>query len=86
MTEKTIKVFLASSDELKIDRLEFGDLINRLNNIYRNRGIYIELLKWEGFDASISAQRKQSDYNEVVRSSDMFLALFHTKAGAFTLE
>jgi hypothetical protein len=35
------------------------------------------------FDASISAHRKQSDYNEVVRSSDKFLALFHTKAGAF---
>ena len=43
-------------------------------------------MKWEGFDASVSALRKQSDYNEAVRDSDMFLALFHTKAGEFTLE
>ena len=43
MNEKTIKVFLASSEELIMDRLVFGDFVNRLNNIYRNRGIYIEL-------------------------------------------
>jgi hypothetical protein len=86
MTERTIKVFLASSDELQLDRLEFGDLVTRLNNIYRNRGIYIELLKWGNLDASISDVRKQSDYNGVVINSDLFLALFHTKAGKYTLE
>lgn len=30
--------------------------------------------------------RKQDEYNERVRASDMFLALFHKKAGKFTIE
>ena len=83
---KEIKVFLASSEELKYDRLAFSDLIRKLDNIYEKRGIRIRLFQWEDFDAAYNDKRKQDEYNEYVKQSDLFLALFRTKAGKFTVE
>ena len=83
---KEIKVFLASSEELKYDRLAFSDLIRKLDNIYEKRGIRIKLFQWEDFDAAYNDKRKQDEYNEYVKQSDLFLALFRTKAGQFTVE
>ena len=83
---KTIKIFLASSEELTDDRNAFGNLVRRLDKIYEKRGIRIELFEWEDYDSAFNDQRKQDEYNERVRESDVFLALFHKKAGAFTVE
>ena len=83
---KAIKIFLASSDELKDDRMAFGNLVHRLNKIYEKRGVHIELFEWEDFDAAFNGVRKQDEYNAYIKESDMFLALFHTKAGKFTIE
>lgn len=83
---KEIKVFLASSEELKYDRLAFSDLIRKLDNIYEKRGIRIRLFQWEDFDAAYNDKRKQDEYNEYIKQSDLFLALFRTKAGKFTVE
>ena len=83
---KTIKIFLASSEELEEDRNAFGNLIRRLDEIYEKRGIRIKLFQWEDHDAAYNNRRKQDEYNEYVRSSDMFLALFYTVAGDFTIE
>ena len=83
---KTIKIFLASSEELTDDRNAFGNLVRRLDKIYEKRGIRVELFEWEDYDAAYNDRRKQDEYNEQIKASDMFLALFHTKAGKFTLE
>lgn len=83
---KEIKVFLASSEEMKYDRLCFSDLIRRLDYIYEKRGIRIKLFQWEDFDSAYDDRRKQDEYNEYVRQSDIFIALFRTKAGEFTKE
>ena len=83
---KEIKVFLASSKEMKQERLEFSDLIRRLNGIYKKKGKEITLLQWEDFDAAYNDKRKQNEYNKYVKQSDMFLALFRTKAGKCTVE
>ena len=83
---KEIKVFLASSEELKYDRLAFSDLIRKLDNIYEKRGIRIRLFEWEDLDAAYNDKRKQDEYNEYIKQSDIFLALFRTKAGKFTVE
>jgi len=83
---RTIKVFLASSEELKYDRIDFGDMVRQLNEIFKKRDIEIKLLKWEDFDASYTGQRKQDEYNAKIKDSDIFIALFHTKAGKYTLE
>ena len=83
---RIIKVFLASSEELKADRNTFGNLIRRLDDIYEKRGIRIKLFEWEDCDAAYNNNRKQDEYNDEVKASDMFLALFYKKAGKFTLE
>ena len=83
---KTIKIFLASSEELTDDRNAFGNLVRRLDKIYEKRNIRIELFEWEDYDAAYNNRRKQDEYNEQIKASDIFLALFHTKAGKFTLE
>ncbi len=83
---KTIKIFLASSDELDDDRNAFGNLVRKLNKTYEKRGIKLELFEWEDYDAAYNDRRKQDEYNDNVRASDMFLAVFHTKAGKFTIE
>ena len=83
---KTIKIFLASSEELIDDRNAFGNLVRRLDKIYEKRGIRIELFEWEDYDAAYNYRRKQDEYNDQIKASDMFLALFHTKAGKFTIE
>ena len=83
---KEIKVFLASSEEMEYDRLAFSDLIRKLDNIYEKRGVRIKLYQWEDFDASYNDRRKQDEYNEYIKQSDMFLSLFRTKAGKFTVE
>ena len=85
-TMKHIKVFLASSEELTDDRNAFGNLVRRLDKIYEVRGVRIELFEWEDYDAAYNRRRKQDEYNDQIKASDMFLALFHTKAGKFTIE
>ena len=82
---KTIKIFLASSDELKPDRDAFGNLVRRLDKIYEKRGVRIDLFEWEDYDAAYNNVPKQDEYDEQVRASDMFLALFHIKGGKFTI-
>ena len=83
---KEIKVFLASSEELEQDREAFGNFIRRLDNLYEKRGIRIRLFEWEDLDSAYNDKRKQDEYNEYIKQSDIFLALFRTKAGKFTVE
>lgn len=83
---KTIKIFLASSEELEVERAKLGNLVRRLDKIYEKRGTRIELIEWEDLDAAYNGQRKQDEYNQEIRACDLFLAIFHQKAGKFTLE
>ena len=86
MEQKTYNIFLASSNELREDRIAFGDFIRHLDNIYENRGIRIKLFKWEDYDAAYNDCRKQGEYNENVKTSNMFLTLFSTIGGKYTIE
>lgn len=83
---KTIKIFLASSEELADDRKEFGNLIRRLDDIYQRRGIHIKLIMWEDLDMTFKDRRKQDEYNDVIRECHVFIALFYKLAGQYTRE
>ena len=83
---KTIKIFLASSEELKDERLEMTDLVSRLNQTFQGRGIQLELKRWEYLDSSMGDQRKQDEYNNVLRECDICLVLFWRKFGSYTGE
>jgi hypothetical protein len=83
---KTIKIFLASSSELKEDRQEFESVVSRQNNDWVRRGVYLELVIWESFFDGMSQTRLQDEYNKAVRESDIFVMLFSTKVGKYTEE
>ena len=61
---KTIKIFLASSEELKNDRVSFGNFIRELDKRYQQRGIRIDLYTWEGADGAYNGRRKQDDWEQ----------------------
>ena len=85
-TMKTIRIFLASSAELKSDREQFEIFINRKNKEYIKKEIFLELVLWKNFLDAMSATRLQDEYNKVIAECDIFISLFHTKVGKYTEE
>ena len=81
---KIIRLFLASSEELKPERLVIAELITKLNYLWAEYGISIRLVKWEYLDSSMGAQHKQEDYNDYLRQCDMCIVLYWTKFGMYT--
>jgi len=80
------KIFLASSSELKEDRMQFEILLGRINNSWTKRGRYIELVIWENFLDALSTTRLQNEYNKAITSCEIFVMLFFTKVGMYTGE
>ena len=83
---QTIKVFLASSKELRDDRDDFDLHFRHKNDLLRDRGIYLQIVRWEYFLDAMSETRLQDEYNKKVRQCDVFVCLFRTKTGNFTEE
>lgn len=81
-----MKIFLASSNELYLDRVMFGDMIRWLDNVAEKYGQRVYLFKWEDYDAAYNNERKQNEYDREIEDSDVFVALFHIKAGQYTKE
>ncbi len=82
----TIKIFLASSAELKEDRTAFQVFIGQENKIYKHNGINLEVELWEDFIDAMSATRLQDEYNKAIVGCDIFIMLFATKVGKYTAE
>jgi hypothetical protein len=82
----TKKIFLASSCELKEDRIEFEILINRKNKDWVGKGVFLELVVWEDFLDAVSKTRLQDEYDKAIRGCDVFVMLFCTKVGKYTEE
>lgn len=85
MTQK-IKLFLASSSELKADRDQFEIFIYRKCKAWFDRGIFLHLDIWEDFLDAIAADGLQSQYNQAIRDCDIFVLLAFNKVGKFTAE
>ncbi len=83
---ETKKIFLASSSELKKDRERFELFIGRRNKTWQKKGMSLELVIWEDFLDAVSDTRLQDEYNEAIKSSDLFVMLFHNKVGKYTAE
>lgn len=80
----TIKIFLASSDELKPEREMMASLANSLNTVLEQQGVHVIVVEWENLDASMGIHHKQDDYNEKLRDCEMCLVLYWTKFGMYT--
>ena len=83
---KKIKLFLASSSELKDDRNGFEIFINRKNKELYDKQIFIELIIWEDFLDAVSKTRLQDEYNKAISECDIFLMLYFKKVGKYTEE
>lgn len=81
---ETIKIFLASSSELKQERDIFREFISLLNDRGHHKGVYLQLVQWEYFLGSLSQSGKQADYNEALKQCQLVVCLFYTKAGKYT--
>jgi hypothetical protein len=83
---RTIRIFLASSEELREDRDAFELYFRQQNDQFRKQGVYLEINRWENFLDAMSETRLQDEYNEAVRNCDVFVSLFFTRTGKFTAE
>ena len=83
---RRIRIFLASSAELEADRDDFDLRVRRFSDRLLQRGIYLEVVRWEYFFDAMSTTRMQDEYNTAVRECDIFVSLFFTKSGKFTEE
>jgi hypothetical protein len=83
---RTIKIFLASSSELREDRDAFELHFRQANDRWLLKGVYLKILRWETFLDAMSETRLQDEYNEGVKESDIFVSLFKTKTGKYTEE
>ncbi len=85
-TDKVIKIFLASSSELKEDRDLFELYFRQYNDKLRERNCYLKVVRWENFLDMMSKTRLQDEYNKAAEDCDIFISLFYTKVGEFTEE
>jgi Leucine-rich repeat (LRR) protein len=84
--KRSIKIFLASSSELREDRDSFELHFLRKNKDFRRQGFEVEFIRWETSLDALSETRLQEEYIEGVRKSDIFVSLFKTKTGIYTEE
>ena len=71
---RTLKIFLASSCELKDDREQFEIFLNRRNKDWVEKGIFLKLVNWEDFIDALSKTRLQDEYNQAIRDRRVRIA------------
>ena len=84
---KEILLFIASSSELKPERMEFADLMEDLNADYlEEQDIKLIPVLWEYLDSSMGEKRKEDEYLEKLRESEICFVLFWRILGEYTVE
>ena len=81
-----IRIFLASSAELLVDRQMFEIEIYRKCKMWIDQGIFLHLDIWEDSTAGMAAEGSQAGYDKMIREDDIFVLLAHTKVGPYTHE
>ncbi len=83
---KRIRIFLASSSELKEEREQFEIMIYRKCKSWFDKGIFLHLDIWEDFLDKMAKGGLQNEYNKTIRHCDIFVLLAYNKVGKFTNE
>lgn len=83
---RTVKIFLASSAELRADRDDFKLAVAARNDAWMHHGVLLQVVAWEHFLDVMAPDRLQAEYNRAITQCDLFVMLFHTKVGRYTLE
>jgi hypothetical protein len=83
---KKIKIFLASSNELKTEREQFEIALYRKCKAWFEHDLFLHLDIWEDLSARMSDSRSQDQYNQIIKDSDLFVLLAYSKVGMYTAE
>lgn len=83
---KKVKIFLASSKDLKAERERFEIEIYRKCKAWSTKGVFLHLEIWEDHTSRVHKKGTQNAYNKKVQSSTIFVLLAHHKIGTFTAE
>lgn len=83
---REVKVFIASSAELKEDKQVFDLYFSEKNKLFRHKNIDFNQKTWMDFSSSINEGRLQDRYNDYIKECDIVIFLFHTKLGQYTKE
>ena len=79
-------VFIASSAELKTERLELVDLLMDLNDEWVKRGVKFKPVLWEYMDSSMQDGRKEDEYLAKLRTCEICIVMFWRMLGEYTVE
>ncbi len=85
-SRKIVKIFLASSTELREERDALELYLRQLNDDLQGENRYLKVVRWENFLDAVSTTSKLDDYNRAIKDCDIFLSLFATKTGKYTNE
>ena len=83
---KTFKIFVASSSELKRERMELVDLMQDMNDEFEEQNIKLKPVLWEYMDSSMRAERKEDEYLVKLRECEICIVLFWQILGEYTVE
>jgi len=83
---RDIKIFLASSGELKAEREAIELFIGKENRRLRVDNTFLDLVIWEDLKQSFHGERIQDYFNEEMLKCDVVICLFFKKVGEFTKE
>ncbi len=81
---RTVKIFLASSNELTADRDNFELYFRQQNDHFLEQGVYLKIVRWESLFNAMAVTRKHDEYNAALKDCDIFLSLFATKTDEYT--
>lgn len=82
----TINIFVASSAELKRERMELVDLMQDMNDDLEGLNIKLKPVLWEYMDSSMRAKRKEDEYLVKLRDCEICIVLFWQILGEYTVE
>ena len=83
---KVINVFIASSAELKKERMELVDLMQDMNDDLERQNFKLKPVLWEYMDSSMRAERKEDEYLAKLRECEVCIVLFWQILGEYTVE
>jgi hypothetical protein len=78
------RIFLASSNELAAERDLVERVIQRKNNEVIDKGLFLEVVRWEELLHIFGPDGVQARFNAEILECDAMIVLFHKKVGRFT--
>lgn len=82
----TINIFVASSAELRRERMELVDLMQDMNDNLEGLSIKLKPVLWEYMDSSMRAERKEDEYLIKLLECEICIVLFWQILGEYTVE